>query len=67
MILSYKPSPGQMYKSAVPELVIAVKNALGTNDNISSVCGNRVSTAVLLAPTPVGMTQLVVASAETWE
>jgi hypothetical protein len=25
MIFSYKPSPGLMYKSAVPELVIAVK------------------------------------------
>jgi hypothetical protein len=52
-----------MYKSAVPELVIAVKYAFGTNDKISSVCGNKVKTDVLFAPSPVGMTQFVAASA----
>jgi hypothetical protein len=52
-----------MYRTAVPELVMAVKKALGTNDKISSVFGNIYKTRELLAPLPVGITQFVCAVA----
>ena len=49
--------------SAVPVEVMAVKNPFGTNDKISSVFGRIGMQFLAFAPSPVGITQFVVAAA----